>query len=342
MAMTGFLNPAIAAVTCGADPSTSINHTDNYILGTADSHEWAMHWPTGLVWNRCAEGQTLNSDGSACTGSAAVTAWNEWAKRYLPRHFGSMLDWRVTTSTGSSDRLVSGEERMAYLSELKTLTEGCTPNPKINRKVFPGTTLSYVWSGSPESGQAPYAWNVRFDSGAIQGSVGSGLPVRLVRGGQWFELLDPVIPKSAVVGTVYTFAPVTLKASELSGTAWGGARITGDGNPEFQVNGTGAWMTEAIVRSGDSIAVRTTAGAVGSEHIAALLLRSGKTTGTTDDVSNGGTEDTEMRETAVAFRLAATAAPLNPTPVPVDGPWALALLTGLLALLGFRAARKQR
>jgi len=113
------------------------------------------------------------------------------------------------------------------------------------------------------------------------------------------------MPCSCAAGAQETFPPVTLASHVAGGQAWGGARIAGEGEPEFQVNG-GAWVKEAIVQSGDQIAVRMrfTAGA-GSTRTATLTVRSGQTTGTSDGAANGGSEATAMRQTQAAFTLGA-------------------------------------
>ena len=73
----------------------------------------------------------------------------------------------------------------------------------------------------------------------------------------------------------------------------------------------GAWVQQAIVKSGDQIVVRLTAPASGA-NTATLTLRSGQTTGTSANATNGGNEATVMQETSASFTLTAV-------PTPVDG-----------------------
>ncbi|WP_240933148.1 Ig-like domain-containing protein [Diaphorobacter sp. HDW4B] len=89
--------------------------------------------------------------------------------------------------------------------------------------------------------------------------------------------------------------------------AWGGARISGDGSPEFQVNGAGAWVKEAIVSSNDQLTVRMTAGNKGTTGTATLTLHSGQTTGETTDTSTWGNGATVMQETNATFELTSNA-----------------------------------
>ena len=70
-------------------------------------------------------------------------------------------------------------------------------------------------------------------------------------------------------------------------------------------------MQQAIVKSGDQIVVRLTAPASGA-NTATLTLRSGQTTGTSANATNGGNEATVMQETSASFTLTAV-------PTPVDG-----------------------
>ena len=51
------------------------NTDDHYILGMAGSEASAMHWPTGLVWKRCIEGETF-SHGQCTTTGAQLNTWN--------------------------------------------------------------------------------------------------------------------------------------------------------------------------------------------------------------------------------------------------------------------------
>ena len=309
------------------DNCTSPNSNDDYILGTADGAASAMHWPTGLVWKRCSEGQVF--DAGLCTGTAQENSWNAWAEnnRLLPKSFTSQTSWGISADF-NQNLLHSGAWRMAYRSELLELITGCLNSPKVNREVFPDTPPSYVWSGSPFASNSNFARGVEFVYGHDSyGNSSTNLPVWLVRGGQSFADLSPD-STTGPAGQQTDFAPITLASSTGNGQAWGGARISGDGNPEFQVNG-GAWVHQAIVKSGDQIVVRLTAPASGT-HTATLTLRSGQTTGTSADAANGGDEYTNTNETSASFTLTAGAASVDGacgsahsvvtlTPPPADG-----------------------
>lgn len=296
---------------------TGDNDDGNYILGDINGTASAMHWPTGMVWKRCIEGDAFSGDPSgngACTTDGVDTekSWNDWAATYLPQPFAGQADWGI--SAGYSQNLLhSGGWRMAYLKELLAITKNCGSWPKVNRKVFPNTpstaAASFVWSGSPYAGDfSLFAWELNFVNG------GAGFydrdfkfRVRLVRAGQPFAPLTSPAARDGASGATVTFPPFTLAASVTPGQAWGGARIAGAGSPEFQVNGQGDWVQEAIVKSGDAITVRLTAPAPGSGSTAAtatFTLRSGLTTGTSANAANAGLdfdEGTVAQTTTASF-----------------------------------------
>ncbi len=278
---------------------TGDNTDANYILGMAGSEASAMHWPTGLVWKRCVEGMTF--DGSQCTGTAQTKTWNAWAgtDRLLPKSFTNQTNWGI--SDFSQNLLESGAWRMAYVNELQKITENCGNTPKVNRTVFPNTPSLNVWSGSPYANYSYYAWSVGFGNGyPYDVNRSFDFHVRLVRGGQSFAPLTSSSAQTVGAGAAVTFGAFTLAPSVAPGEAWGGARITGDGDPEFDINASDTWVKEAIVKSGDAIRVRFTAPATDSRTVT-FTLRSGQTTGTLDDASNAGTEATAMQETTASF-----------------------------------------
>jgi hypothetical protein len=291
---------------------TGDNTDDQYILGEVDGTASAMHWPTGLVWKRCSEGQTWNTGTQTCEGTAETRRWNEWMDEYMPRSFAGQDAWWETVesytpnpSAGPQnvDRVRDGHWRMAYRYELRKITEGCNNNPKVNRMVFPDNPSSHFWSGSPLAGNSGSVWIVNFNFGSTYLSYRSDdHHARLVRGGQSFAALTSPSAQTVSAGDSATFPAFTLAPSVPAGEAWGGARISGDGNPEFQLNGTGGWVQEAIVKSGDQITVRFNAPDSGSRTVT-FTLRSGQTTGTSDNASNAGDEATALQETSASFSV---------------------------------------
>ncbi|MGB3069968.1 MAG: DUF1566 domain-containing protein [Ottowia sp.] len=340
----------VRCMTVQADNCTaaSINTRGNYILGEAGGTPSAMHWVTGLVWKRCSEGQGWDEAAQLCTGANASQNWGEWAgtDARLPLAFEDQEGWRVENLPASHNLLVGGGWRMAYKSELLRITEDCGAMPTLNRDVFSGAQPARgLWSASPYAPQQENAWFVNFDQGFAGQYDGIGMGTRLVRGGQPFGDL-PGQTKTAAAGqsTAVEFAPVTLAAS-VEGQAWGGARISGDGSPEFRI-GNGPWVTEGIIGSGDAITVRMMApSAVGASRTATLVLRSALTTGTSAHAANGGEEASQMQEVAASFTLVGASPGTGPgtggvQPVPALSGWMLALLGTVLGGLGLLARRR--
>lgn len=299
---------------------TGANTSDNYIVGDVGGTASAMHWQSGLVWKRCAEGQTW--DGSGCgagTSNPLMKSWNDWVDSsggLLPRAFTGQASWGVTLPA-SHDLLASGAWRLAYTEEMEGIKAGCETGPSgmVNRTVFPGTPPWNLWSASPSGTVSDRAWTTTFGTfGSSPYPRGNSYHARLVRGGQPFAALPVSIPvATTAAGQTAVFAPLTLASQSGSGAAWGGARITGG---QFQINGVGAWLTEAIITSGDQITVRVAASATpGQQNTGTLTLRSGLTTGTSDDGTNGGDEDTVVQESSADF----TAQAAQPTTYTIGG-----------------------
>lgn len=301
--LLAFMVPPLAAQTCGGG-----NATTDYINGTIGGDAVAMHWATGLVWKRCRHGAFYSTSGQSCTfvpGTPMTRTWNNWMSEFAPAPFAAGSNWGVPP--GQPNRLVTGEWRMPYRQELISLTQGCTNSPKINGTIFPNTPASGFWSGSPYPPDFGYAWEVSFADGSS-----AGIPrtyadsVRLVRGGTRFANLAGPFEKTWSPNTQYVFPSFTLVSAGGGGaTSWGGLRISGAGNPRVQINGAGTWVSEAVVKSGDSIAVRMTSGNGGTLQTATLTLRSASVAGTNATASNGGNEPWEYEVTTATFRLSA-------------------------------------
>jgi hypothetical protein len=174
------------------------------------------HIPTGLIWKRCAEGQTW--DGSTCTGAAAGYTWEQVFTRAASVNNGDA----GTQNAGQSDW------RAPNLNELKSIVEPGCYSPSINPTQFPATPASGFWSASPFAGFSDYAWRVYFDYGLDGGDVRSNaLQVRLVRAGPYFYNFDaaaaaPVIspgtPPGGTVGTAYNFTVIASGSPTFSAT----------------------------------------------------------------------------------------------------------------------------
>ena len=142
------------------------------------------HKRTGLMWQRCAVGQTWT--GSTCSGTASYYTYDQAIA--LTSRFAGHSDWRVP----NANELVSIVKYDAY-------------DPAINTTLFPNTPIDMFWSSSPNVGDSSDAWDVYFGYGDVYGNYRlNSLPVRLVRASQsmgyWPSLT--VIKNGTGTGTV--------------------------------------------------------------------------------------------------------------------------------------------
>jgi hypothetical protein len=147
-----------------------------------------LRLPSGLVWKRCAEGQTWT--GATCTGTADSYTWAQAFSRVDAVNAGAA----GTQNGGQTDW------RLPNINELRSVVEqGCT-NPCINLSQFPLAPASFFWSGSPATSVSGDAWGVYFDYGG--GNLGGrqlANQVRLVRAGRYFYNFDAAAATPAAI-----------------------------------------------------------------------------------------------------------------------------------------------
>ncbi|KOR29083.1 hypothetical protein TI04_09465 [Achromatium sp. WMS2] len=144
---------------------------------------------TGLMWKRCAEGQTWN--GNTCVGEAIAVLWNEVMPNGQQKSwpaFAGYDDWRMPT--------IDELRTLAYCSSGKPRTwndtkeeyfrcEGNYQRPTIDQVAFPNTDPEGVWSSSPVASVSSISWALSFDSGYAHWYViFYSRKVRLVRAGR--------------------------------------------------------------------------------------------------------------------------------------------------------------
>lgn len=196
--------PLAQAVTCAANMPPPSNPDVAYSIPVGNDGT-VTHVPTGLVWKRCAEGQTWSDN--TCTGSATTHSWAQALTLANTSSFAGQTDWRLPN-----------------LRELRSLVEECRVTPAINNTIFPGASSLSFWSGSPNPFSSKDAWTVRFDDGSvfngIRGDNGNHDLVRLVRAGQSFGSLGTPTVASALpnTGTLGTTATITVNGSNLPAT----------------------------------------------------------------------------------------------------------------------------
>src|ERR1035437_746674 len=97
---------------------------------------------TGLIWMRCAMGQTW--DGSTCTGTASTYTWDQANALTGTVTFAGQSDWRLPN-----------------IRELQTIVDRTESDPAIDRVAFPNTPMFlYFWSGSPYAGDSNAWWEI--------------------------------------------------------------------------------------------------------------------------------------------------------------------------------------
>jgi len=125
----------------------------------------ALDKQTGLVWMRCALGQTWA--GRTCTGTAQTYTWQRALQAAESTVFAGRSDWRLPNQ-----------------KELQSLVERRCTTPAINLTAFPNTYYWY-WSSSPVANYNYNAWIVAADYGYDGWDYkGDSHAVRLVRRGQ--------------------------------------------------------------------------------------------------------------------------------------------------------------
>ena len=173
-----------AACTAGNPNANLVESTPTADFDTIATDGTVIHTKTGLMWKRCAEGQTW--DGATCTGGASSFTWQNALAAAASSTFAGHDDWRLPN-----------------VKELQSIVESCGYNPAINQTVFPATLASYFWSASSVGPTPAFAWSVYFSSNLVYAyDKSTGAPARLVRGGQSFDSSDLLLGAVTVSKTV--------------------------------------------------------------------------------------------------------------------------------------------
>lgn len=130
------------------------------------------HKDTGLMWMRCALGQSW--DGKACKGEHRVFTWAEVAEeveRLNKQGYAGHQDWRYPV-----------------IPELASIVERQCSFPRVNEAIFPDTPQVPFWSVMERRGIPEEAYALDFGGGeanpypkTFKGAA------RLVRGGPWWS-----------------------------------------------------------------------------------------------------------------------------------------------------------
>ncbi len=128
-----------------------IDHDDGTVTDTR----------TGLMWMRCALGQTWN--GSTCVGLPDYIR--------LKPPLASPITW-----AGYNDW------RLPHLEELQGLVNPSQTSPVIDTKVFPNTRKNTYWTSSPNVANRDHIWQIDFGSGKPLSNLAlASAYIRLVR-----------------------------------------------------------------------------------------------------------------------------------------------------------------
>jgi hypothetical protein len=131
----------------------------------ADSDDGTLrHRRTGLIWQRCALGQTW--DGSDCLGSPTTMDWS-------------------SALIAATNHVQAGEDdwRLPNRNELASILENRCFNPALDAEAFPSASAIGFWSSTPVSGGDEIVWVVDLVEGAVLARSTEMLQgVRLVRG----------------------------------------------------------------------------------------------------------------------------------------------------------------
>lgn len=172
--------PVAAACSAGSVLESVAETTPNADFVNLENGTVA-HLKTGLIWKRCAEGQSW--DGSACGGEPARVAWSAALQLSVQSGFAGAADWRVPNR-----------------KELESIIEYCGHSPAINQFQFPPTPSERFWSSTSFVADPGLAWDVYFSDGysGISNKSLSSYAVRLVR--------------TAPVGALLTAQTITFDA----------------------------------------------------------------------------------------------------------------------------------
>jgi hypothetical protein len=122
-----------------------------------------LHIPTGLVFMRCAIGQTWQ-DGD-CIGQATAHTWQEALELSVGYDLNDSKNWRLPN-----------------IKELSVIIERSCTSPSINTAAFPQTPDEDFWTSTPSVLDPQRAWVIGFLNGTSSlRAKDRSIYVRLVR-----------------------------------------------------------------------------------------------------------------------------------------------------------------
>lgn len=177
-----------------------------------------LHKPTGLIWKRCAEGQTWN--GTTCTGEPLLFTWRGAFKRVAAVNASesdspAFPNWLTYLSLfvipaklpqpteGAIQKLGVNDWRLPNINELLSIVERSCQSPAVNKGQFPRFPALGIWSSSPVADSSGKAWSLGMVAGLDKptNQTKSAFPVYLVRGGNDFLNFDSGVIPSVLKGS---------------------------------------------------------------------------------------------------------------------------------------------
>lgn len=131
----------VSAQTCLTtviDTAPAANFTDNENGTVTDT-------TTGLMWMKCAYGQTFDTANNTCLGAATALTWQQALQAAHGYQFANLNGWRLPN-----------------VKELATITEKSCVRPSIDETIFPSTPSDDFWTSTPSASVQDSAWVVAF------------------------------------------------------------------------------------------------------------------------------------------------------------------------------------
>ena len=128
---------------CGEVPENTPD--ESFTMNTDGT---VLHIPTGLMWMRCAYGQTWSAQEGECTGHAAQLVWSEALTAAQNDTTAGYDDWRVPN-----------------IKELGSIVERECVAPSLNLSAFPSSPAENFWTSTTVANEVDRAWSVAFYNG---------------------------------------------------------------------------------------------------------------------------------------------------------------------------------
>ncbi|AGX86390.1 DUF1566 domain-containing protein [Candidatus Symbiobacter mobilis] len=184
----------------------------------ANNNGTVMHSPTGLMWQRCAMGQTWQLDAQTnaytCSGTASLLNFAQAKQLADENSFAGYNDWRLPT-----------------LDEMLSLVDFKKFDSSLNRMVFPNASNGYFYTNTPikEPAQAGYyadsSWLVHFWDGSSTGDYFQTNSVRLVRGGIPVDAYNLTVTKTGSGEVTSTTLAGINCGTQCTGTYTSGTQV---------------------------------------------------------------------------------------------------------------------